>query len=113
MDALVAVLGFDTTEQVNTVYNIFKHLSHKHRDEPHLANSDQYKLIIDCAIIESTELGVYCHATSCQCSSTTKTYIRTPMTLHTCKSMPPLNIWQKGWETESLREDNPDMVDIF
>lgn len=40
MDALVAVAGFKTRQQVDILYDVFKHLSLKHQDEPHLANSD-------------------------------------------------------------------------
>ena len=58
MDAVAAVLGFDTHDQIATRYNIFRHVSLKNQNKSHLAYSDQYKLIAIRDVGKFAHLGM-------------------------------------------------------
>lgn len=101
MDAVDAVAGFETHDQITTLCDMFRHVSLKHQNKTHLAYSDRYELIITCDMDESTHFGVY--STTKQHSSTKKIYIKAMSRLNNTNHVSSLNSWQKNWENIRCR----------
>ena len=95
MDALVYVVGFNTKDQINTIYDIYQSLILLNSKQRSKANSPQYRLILERAEQEYHNLGIP-HSTS-RFSSTLKTYIIALTDLNHNNSYPPLNLWKKDW----------------
>ena len=111
MDALVYVAGFNTRDQINTIYDVYQILILKNSNQISKANSPQYRLILGKAEQEYHNLGIP-HSTS-HISSTLKTYIIALTDLNYNKNYPPINIWKKDWKVEILASAEEDMVDLF
>ena len=110
MDALVYVAGFNTRNQVNTIYDIYQSLILKTSIQISKANSPEYSLIMERAEHEYYNLGIL--LSTSHTSSTLKTYIIALSFLNNDRNHPPINIWQKDWNVDVLALPEADMKDL-
>ena len=111
MDALVYVTGFNTRDQIDTIYDIYQSLILKNSNQISKANSPECSLIMGRAEHEYYDLGIL--LSTSHASSMLEAYIIALTFLNNDRNHPPINIWQKDWNVEILASAEEDMEDLF